>query len=136
MTMDVTIGGLAQAAGVNVETIRYYQRLGLLEEPRKPVGGYRRYTQSQARRVQFIKRAQALGFTLSEIGGLLRLDGARACRDTRKLAARKLKLIDQRIADLSAMRRTLVPLIRCCVQADGHDQCPIIEDLWRVGNRE
>ena len=132
MTMVMTIGGLAEAAGVNVETIRNYQRMGLLEEPQKPSSGYRRYTPKQARRVMFIKRAQGLGFTLSEVGGLLRLDGARACGDTRELATRKLELIEQRIGNLSAMRSTLAGLIRRCNRADGSSQCPLIEDLWAV----
>lgn len=75
----LTIGRLAAAAGVNVETIRYYQRRGLLDEPNKPFQGYRHYPDDTVKRVRFIKRAQALGFTLEEIAGLLRLDGGDCC---------------------------------------------------------
>lgn len=83
MATELTIGKLADAAGVNVETIRYYQRRGLLDEPAKPLGGHRRYPVDMVKRLRFIKRAQALGFTLSEVGGLLTLDESCACAETR-----------------------------------------------------
>jgi len=76
MSNELTIGKLATAAGVNVETIRYYQRRGLLTEPVRPAGGQRRYSPNDARRVRFIKRAQVLGFTLEEVGSLLTLEEA------------------------------------------------------------
>jgi MerR family mercuric resistance operon transcriptional regulator len=129
MTTGLTIGKLAEAAGVNIETVRYYQRLGLLNEPKKPSDGYRRYTPQQAKQLRFIKRAQGLGFTLSEIGGLLRLDSACMCADTREFAARKLAIIEQRMADLVAMQEALTDLIRQCDAGDGGDACPIIEVL-------
>lgn len=124
----MTIGKLAEAAGVNVETIRYYQRRGLLDEPAKPLYGQRRYFMEQARRVQFIKRAQALGFTLAEVGQLLRLNEARSCKTTRALAAHKLELIDSKLADLKAVRRALGELVRQCDAGDGAE-CPIIDAL-------
>src|SRR5258708_251804 len=74
----MTIGRVAAAAGVSVETIRYYQRRGLLEEPAKPIGGYRRYPPEMVNRICFIKRAQVLGFTLEDVAGLLRLDNREA----------------------------------------------------------
>ena len=107
MATELTIGKLADAAGVSIETIRYYQRRGLLNEPPKPLGGHRRYAPSQAKRLRFIKRAQALGFTLEEIGALLTLDAACACGETRALAVRKLGLIKQKMADL-ADRKSVV----------------------------
>lgn len=128
---ELTIGKLAEAAGVNVETIRYYQRCGLLEEPAKPLGGHRRYTLEQAKRLRFIKRAQALGFTLAEVGGLLRLDAACACADTKALAVHKQELIDQKLADLAAMRQALSELIQQCDAAGDEAACPIIEALAR-----
>ena len=76
---EVPIGALAEAAGVNVETIRYYQRRGLVEEPNKPMGGHRRYSASAVKRVVFIKRAQQLGFTLEEVKALLRLEDGQSC---------------------------------------------------------
>ena len=104
MRDDLTIGKLAESAGVNVETIRYYQRRGLLHEPKKPVGGYRHYSPETTKRVRFIKRAQALGFTLEEVAELLRLDAASACAETRELAAHKLKLIEEKLAELKAQK--------------------------------
>ena len=129
MAAELTIGRLAEAAGVNIETVRYYQRLGLLDEPAKPSSGYRRYSQQQAKRLHFIKRAQGLGFTLSEVGGLLTLDTACMCTDTRERAARKLALIEQRMADLATMRQALTDLIRQCDAGDGGGTCPIIDVL-------
>jgi MerR family mercuric resistance operon transcriptional regulator len=129
MDAELTIGKLAESAGVNVETIRYYQRRGLLEEPLKPPGEYRRYTREQVKRVRFIKRAQALGFTLDEVGELLTLDAARACKQTRALAVRKLGLIEQKMADLAAMRKALGGLVQQCDTDDGRVSCPIINVL-------
>lgn len=128
MRGDLTIGKLAECAGVNVETIRYYQRRGLLDEPKKPLGGYRRYPSDIAKRVRFIKRAQALGFTLEEVAGLLRLDGLNACAETRKLAAHKLALIDERLAELRGMRKGLAGLVAKCGKSQNR-ACPIIQVL-------
>lgn len=126
---ELTIGKLAESAGVSIETIRYYQRRGLLDEPSKPLGGHRRYAPEQARRVRFIKRAQALGFTLEEVGALLTLDAARVCDETRALAVRKLGLIERKMADLAAMRQALGGLVQQCDAGDGHETCPIIDVL-------
>ncbi|MGQ0708437.1 MAG: Hg(II)-responsive transcriptional regulator [Rhodoferax sp.] len=131
MTAELSIGQLAHAAGVNIETIRYYQRRGLLDEPPKPLGGHRRYAVEQAKRVRFIKRAQVLGFTLDEVGALLMLDAACACSETRTLAVRKLGLIKQKMADLAAMRQALGGLVQRCDAGDGHATCPIIDVLAR-----
>lgn len=128
---ELTIGKLAGAVGVNIETIRYYQRRGLLDEPPKPLGGHRRYAPEQVRRLRFIKRAQALGFTLDEIAALLTLDAACACADTRTLAIRKLSLIERKIADLAAMRQALGNLVQQCDAGGGHAACPIIDVLER-----
>jgi len=130
MAEKLTIGKLADAAGVNVETIRYYQRRGLLEEPVKPRDGHRHYPVDTAvKRLQFIKRAQGLGFTLAEILGLLRLGEDCACAETRKLAARKLALINQRMADLASMKRVLARLVQKCDARNGGTSCPIIDVL-------
>ena len=128
MTEDLTISKLAQAAGSSVETIRYYQRRGLLDEPAKPPGGHRRYSVAIAKRLRFIKRAQALGFTLTEVGGLLTLDESCACLETRVLAARKLEMIEQKLADLTAIRGVLAELVRQCESGDSA-ACPIIDVL-------
>lgn len=131
MAEELTIGKLANAAGVNIETIRYYQRRGLLDEPPKPMGGHRRYAPEQAKRVRFIKRAQALGFTLDEVGVLLTLDATCTCNETRALAVRKLSLLEQKMADLAAMRQVLGGLVQRCGAGDGHAACPIIDVLAR-----
>ena len=125
----MTIGELAKVAGVNVETIRYYQRRGLLKEPPKPLGGHRRYAPDAAERVRFIKRAQRLGFTLDEVTGLLLLDDGQSCRETRLLAERKLAMIDERIADLNRMRKLLKSLIAECAAGQRPRSCPIIASL-------
>ena len=126
---ELTIGRLAQEAGVNVETIRYYQRRGLMVEPDKPANGHRRYAADAVRRVRFVKRAQALGFTLEEITGLLELDEAHACAETRGLAAHKLHVIEDKLADLNAMRKALKMLLRRCDTGSPAGACPIIQAL-------
>jgi MerR family mercuric resistance operon transcriptional regulator len=129
MGPDLTIGQLAQAAGVNVETIRYYQRRGLLDEPPKPAGSHRRYASEQVKRVRFIKRAQALGFTLDEVSTLLLLDAASACCETHALAVRKLDSIERKMTDLAAIAEVLMGLVRQCEARDDLEPCPIIDAL-------
>ena len=124
---EMTIGALARAAGVNIETVRYYQRRGLIETPRKPLGGVRRYSAAMLASLRFIKRAQQLGFTLREIGDLLEL-GVGACTETRALAEIRLADIEARLQDLQAMRRTLKRLIETC-RAGRAASCPIVESL-------
>lgn len=129
MTTELTIGRLADEAGVNVETIRYYQRRGLMAEPDKPTSGHRRYPSDATKRVRFIKRAQVLGFTLDEVGSLLELDEACACAETSELAAHKLHVIEEKLADLKAMRKALTALLRQCAEGTTKDNCPIIHAL-------
>jgi MerR family mercuric resistance operon transcriptional regulator len=131
---ELTIGRLAKLAGVNVETIRYYQRRGLLDEPKKPFGAYRRYPVQMAKRLRFIKRAQALGFTLEEISALLGLEDACACAETRSLAAHKMAVIDQKLVDLGAMRGALADLVHQCDAGELANGCPIIQVLSRDEN--
>lgn len=129
MTTELTIGRLADEAGVNVETIRYYQRRGLMAEPDKPTSGHRRYASDSIKRVRFIKRAQVLGFTLDEVGSLLELDEACACTETRELATHKLQVIEEKLADLKAMRKALTALLRQCDEGATRGNCPIIHAL-------
>ena len=126
---NLSIGAVARAAAVNVETIRYYQRRGLLDEPEKPLGGQRRYAHSAVERVSFIKRAQQLGFTLDEVKSLLKLEDGQSCRETRLLAEHKLKLIESRLIHLSRMRRLLRDLIAECEEGKQPRSCPIIATL-------
>lgn len=126
---ELTIGRLADEAGVNVETIRYYQRRGLMTEPDKPTHGHRRYVADDVKRLRFIKRAQVLGFTLEEIGSLLDLDETHACAETRELAAHKLQVIETKLADLKAMRKALTSLLRECDTGTVRESCPVLHAL-------
>jgi len=124
-----TIGRLATAAGVNVETVRYYQRRGLIVEPVKPYSGFRRYPTDCVGQIQFIKRAQKLGFNLTEIAELLEL-GDGHCRDVQKRAEIKRDKIVKQIRDLQGLRDTLEQLISACHEGGKHRQhCPIVEKL-------
>jgi MerR family mercuric resistance operon transcriptional regulator len=125
---DMTIGMLAKAAGVHVETIRYYERRGLLSQPRRLPRTVRRYSEDAAARVRFVKRAQELGFTLEEVKGLLKLNATPNCRGARELAARKLALVEDRLADLLRVRAALQSLIAQC-EAGGERSCPVIDSL-------
>jgi MerR family transcriptional regulator, mercuric resistance operon regulatory protein len=129
MAQDLTIGKVARAAGVNVETVRYYQRTGLVPEPRRPAGSVRRYSDETVARLRFIKRAQELGFTLAEIRRLLALGDPQSCGKARALAADKLSVVRARIADLERMRTVLESLVERCDAARGKVACPIIETL-------
>jgi MerR family transcriptional regulator, mercuric resistance operon regulatory protein len=127
--LSYTIGRLAQAVGLNVETIRYYQRLGLIREPAKPVQGYRRYPSETIARLQFIKRAQRLGFTLKEIDELLQLEDGK-CREARELAEEKRAFVQRQIKDLTAMQGELDRLIRACKRKGSNGQsCALIDTL-------
>lgn len=129
MEANLTIGRLAESAEVNVETVRYYQRRGLMREPSRPMGGVRRYSTDDVKRIRFIKRAQQLGFTLDEVTNLLKLEDGRSCRETERLAQQKLTLVEARIADLERLRKTLRELIGRCESGRGKMACPIIASL-------
>jgi MerR family mercuric resistance operon transcriptional regulator len=124
-----TIARLAKAAGVHIETIRYYQRLMLIPKPPRPVGGIRRYSEADAERVRFIKHAQAMGFTLAETASLLTLQARGACHDTRDLVATKLHLVDARIRKLRKVRGELARLVAECNANAQDDNCPVIQRL-------
>jgi len=123
------IGELAAAAGVHVETIRYYQRLGLLRSPTRRQGTVRRYDEQAIDRLRFIKRAQALGFSLDEVKLLLELSVGEHCAETRTLASRKLELVEKKIADLRGLEDALRKLVRACGSGRAGSGCPIIENL-------
>jgi len=127
-TIPLTIGRVAKLAGVNVETVRYYQRVGLIEEPRKPLSGYRAYPETYIARIHFIKRAQQLGFTLKEIAELLSL-GDGHCDDVRTLAEQKRARIEAQIKDLNSMREVLERLIEACLKEHTTEHCSLIDAL-------
>jgi len=126
-----SIGELSRRTGVNIETIRYYERIQLLPPPPRTAGGRRVYGPAESRTINFIRRARALGFTLGEIRTLLALsagDERRTCRQAREIAARHLADIRAKIADLHAMERVLAETVALCDtgQVPG---CPVIETL-------
>ena len=126
-SLSLTVGELAKATGVHVETVRYYQRRGLLATPERRYGTIRRYTDVDCDRLRFIRRAQRLGFTLEEIAQLLALDALRDRERARALAESKVADLDVRIADLRAMRRVLVERIAQCVHGQSAEPCPILD---------
>lgn len=128
---SLTIGAFAEAAGVNVETIRFYQRKGLLAEPDRPPGGIRRYGEADVTRVRFVKTAQRLGFSLDEIAELLRLEDGAHCDEASMLAERKLKDVRKKLADLARMETVLSTLVRACHARRGNISCPLIASLQR-----
>jgi len=127
----LTIGQLAKAAEVNVETIRYYQRTSLMRTPTKPLGEIRRYHQDDLSRLRFIRRAKELGFSLKDIHALLQLD-EKSCDDVRELAEHKLIDVHKRISDLESVAKSLSTMIRQCESSD-QPACPIIDSLTPPG---
>lgn len=125
------IGEVAGKAGVNIQTLRYYERRGLLEAPERTASGYRAYPSETVRLVRFIKRAQDLGFTLKEIEELIALRDAKGRKrsEVRALAEAKMRDIDQKLAQLQAMRSALYTLVESCACRDGRPTCPILEAL-------
>ncbi|MGB0955884.1 MAG: MerR family transcriptional regulator [Panacagrimonas sp.] len=128
---SLTVGKVAKASGLNIETIRYYERDGLLPPPLRSAAGYRLYQSDTLDRLQFIRRAKHLGFSLREIRDLLSLqDQAGSKSQARKLAAGKLKLVNEKIRDLQGIRRALDKMVEQC-SGDGSvsSGCPIIQTL-------
>ena len=124
-----TIAWLAREAAVNVETIRFYQRKQLLDEPPRPLGGVRHYTAEDVARVRFIKSAQRIGFTLAEIAVLLQLEDGAHCREAQAIATHKLEDVQGRIDELQRMAAALQDLVKACGSARGKIKCPLIASL-------
>lgn len=124
--LQLTIGALAKAAGVNVETVRYYQRRGLLSEPDRPLGGIRRYGRPALERLGFVKSAQKLGFSLDEVAQLLKLEDGASCQEAQAIAAQKLSEVRQRIVHLQLMEVGLQQLVQTCAASGGRVSCPMI----------
>jgi MerR family mercuric resistance operon transcriptional regulator len=125
-----TIGGLAKAAGVGVETVRYYQRRGLLSQPARPPGEIRRYGEDALKRLRFIRSAQAAGFTLAEIKELIELDAADDRPRARALAQARVAALDAKIAELRQAREALAGLASACATKRG-GACPILTAFER-----
>lgn len=130
---DLTIGKAAQEAGVNVETIRFYERRGLIEQPTKGEG-YRVYPPEMVARIRFIREAQQIGFSLREAEELLalRADPNADCADVRRQALRKIEEVDQKMADLQRIRAALEKVIESCPGRGGVQACTILDALERT----
>lgn len=128
---DLTIGSLARAAGVGVETVRFYERKGLMPEPPRTASGYRQYPPDAVARLRFIRRAQGLGFTLEEIGDLLelRVDEVAACGTVEASARAKLRHVEEKMAELGRIRGALRTLVAACEAREPTGECPILEEL-------
>lgn len=128
--MSMNIGQAAQATGVTPKMIRHYESLGLLPAVARSDAGYRRYDERTLHTLRFIRRARDLGFSLDEIAQLLGLwaDPGRASAEVRRLAQRHVADLDERIARMQAMRRSLQQLVQCC-HGDDRPDCPILDDL-------
>ncbi len=129
--MPLTISQVATAAEVNVQTIRYYERRGLVPTPRRTTSGYRQYAEDAVARLRFIKHAQELGFSLHEIEELLalRVRHGAACDAVERKTRSKIELVQQRIRDFQRMKRTLERLAAACTARRPTDDCPILEVL-------
>ena len=134
--MPLTIGQVAAAVDVNIQTIRYYERRGLFAAPRRTPSGYRQYTEDAISRLRFIKHAQELGFSLKEIQELLglRVRHGAACDAVERKTRQKIQLVQQRINDLQRMKRTLEHLAAACTDRRPTDDCPILEALEDHGD--
>lgn len=130
----ITISRLAASAHVHVETVRYYQRRGLLDEPERPAGGVRRYGPADVARLQFIRRAQTVGFTLDEIAGLMEVKGKRACEQTRQMTEHKLADVRRRLDELRQLESDLVQLVAECRQVPAGECCPTLDLLGHAGS--
>jgi Hg(II)-responsive transcriptional regulator len=134
----LTIGTVAQQAGVNIETLRYYERKGIIPKPLRTSSNYRLYSKETVRRVRFVKRAQELGFSLREIKELLALRATRGakCQDVRRQALYKIGEIEEKIQTLQAMQDALHRLVKECGSANVPvSDCPILESLGSNGTR-
>ena len=128
---NLTIGQLAKKADVNIETVRYYERRGLIPEPPRKESGYRQYSDEMVKRILFIKHAKELGFSLKEINELLtlKLDARTSCSEVKNRAEAKITDIEGKIKTLQRMKKALVKLTKACGGIGPAKECPILEAL-------
>jgi MerR family transcriptional regulator, copper efflux regulator len=134
--MDLSIGRLSKMAGVGIDTVRYYERKGLLAPSIRLASGYRRYGELELSRLRFIRRAQKLGFTLKEISSLLSLSARRNVAQVKRAAQAKLEDVDARIADLQRVRDGLALLVEACPGHGRASECPILRALADEEDRD
>ena len=126
---SISIGAMAEAAGVGVETVRFYQRKGLLREPRRGRGEIRRYSSEDVARLKFIKAAQHLGFTLGDVAELLTLEDGRHCKKARAMAELRLQDVRRKLHDLRQMESALQEMVERCCATEERMACPLIVAL-------
>ncbi len=133
-----TIGWVAKEAGVNVQTVLYYERRGLLPAPSRSINGYRVFNDVSVQRIRFIKRAKELGFTLKQVIALLALQGEQdaSCAEVSALAVSHLEDIESKIHDLKRMREALIPLVEACPKKGALKVCPIMDSLDKPNDQE
>ena len=126
-----SIGQVARLSGVGVETVRFYEREGLLEEPARRASGYRQYAEEVVKQIRFIKRAKLLGFSLKEIQELLtlRVDAETSCEQVKEHAATKLVEVEQKIVELQQMRQALLQVASLCAGEGPKSRCPMLDAL-------
>jgi len=129
--MGLTIGSLAEAAGVKVATVRYYERRGIIAEPPRTASGYRQYDDAAVDRIRFVRRAQGLGFALEEIEDLLslRVDNPESCGRVATATRSKLEAVESKISELERLRATLHRLVRSCEKRTTTVPCPVLDML-------
>lgn len=132
----LTIGKLAEAAGINLETVRYYERIGLMPRPNRTPGGHRNYEGEHVRRLRFIRRSRELGFTIDEIRGLLQLVDARryTCAEVQAITVLHIGDIRRKIADLRQLEVVLADMTAKC-KGDQVPECPIIDSLFEARSK-
>jgi len=138
-TRTLSIGEVARAADLGVETVRFYERTGLIETPARTASGYRQYRPEVVREVQFIKAAKGLGFTLKEIRELLslRVTKGKACTAVRRRALAKMAAVDAKLADLRRVRDALSELVAACASSESSSSCALLDALdAQEGNHE
>jgi MerR family copper efflux transcriptional regulator len=135
--MAMRIGSIAEAAGVEVSTVRYYERRGLLAQPARTGSGYRQYEESAVERIRFVRHAQDLGFTLEEIEELLnlRVDDPSSCEAVEQATRAKLRSVDAKIRELRRLRGVLARLVRACEEKEATEQCPVLAMLEQERSR-
>ncbi len=128
--MNVSIGEAARVSGVSAKMIRYYESIGLISAPRRSAAGYRFYDERDIQTLRFVRRARDLGFPVEDIGRLLELwrDGARSSADVKRLAEQHIAALEEKVAALQSMQRTLERLA-CACHGDDRPDCPILDDL-------
>lgn len=127
----LTIGQVARQAGVGVETVRFYEREGLLEEPPRRASGYRQYSKQVIKRIAFIKRAKLLGFSLKEIAELLRLrvDAHTSCTEVKERTEAKIAEVERKVVELQRMRQALLQVALLCTEEEPGSHCPLLDTL-------